>query len=259
MERRRLHVDLRGKTALVTGGARGIGEAISTALAENGASLVINFHTSEGRAEELVGQFQRKGVRAIAIKADVTVPEEIEGMFEEAQERMGDTIDILVNNAGTQLALASVEAMSLDLWNEALALNLTAAMLCSKYVIPGMKEKGWGRIINVSSISARSGGGLGGISYASAKGGLGTFTKGLAKELGPAGITVNALAPGVILTQIHEKFSTQESLEQLKKMTALGKLGQPEDVAGAVLFLSSDSASYITGETIAINGGLRMD
>ena len=259
METGPANVDLRGKTALVTGGARGIGEAVSIALAASGAAVVINYHTSGQRANELVKRFKKNGANATAIRADLTVSAEIEKMFEEAQEKMGNVIDILVNNAGTQIALSSVEEMPLELWNKTLALNLTSAMLCCKCVIPGMKKKGWGRIINISSISARSGGGPGGISYASAKGGLSTFTKGLAKELAPARITVNAIAPGVILTAIHEKFSTKESLENLKNMTPLGRLGQPEDVAGAALFLASDSASYITGETIAVNGGLRMD
>jgi len=259
MKPRLVKVDLRGKTALVTGGARGIGEAISIALAESGAAVVINYHTSGERANELVELFEKSGTGATAIRADLSVPAQIEGMFEQARKEMGNTVDILVNNAGSQIALASVKEMPLELWNKTLALNLTSAMVCCKCVIPGMKKKGWGRIINISSISARSGGGPGGISYASAKGGLSTFTKGLAKEVAAAGITVNAIAPGVILTAIHEKFSTKGSLENLKNMTPLGRLGQPEDVAGAALFLASDSAAYITGETIAVNGGLRMD
>jgi len=259
MEFGRVHVDLSGKNALVTGGARGIGAAISTALAENGASVAINFHTSEQHASALAERLRGDGNRVLAIRADITAPADIERMFGEAQDRLGEAIDILVNNAGTQIALASVEEMPLEVWSQSLALNLTGAMLCCQRAIPGMKRNAWGRIINISSISARSGGGPGGTSYAASKGGLSTFTKGLAKELGPAGITVNALAPGVILTQIHEKFSTRETLDQLKKMTPLGRLGQPEDVAGAVLFLASDSASYITGETLAVNGGLRMD
>lgn len=259
MKQRLISVDLSGKVALVTGGAKGIGQAISKALAAGGASVVINYLTSEKGANKLVEQFRTNGTRAIAIRADVTVLEEIERMFNQIEKQLGNSINILVNNAGTQIALNSVEEMPLEVWNKSLALNLTSAMGCSKCAIPGMKKKGWGRIINISSISARSGGGPGGTSYAIAKGGLSTFTKGLAKELGPTGITVNSIAPGVILTEIHEKFSTPEGLENLKKMTPLGRLGHPDDVAGAALFLASDSASYITGETIAINGGLRMD
>lgn len=259
MGRQLINVNLRGKIALVTGGAKGIGEAISTALANNGADLVVNYLTSEKNANRLVKKLQARDIRAIAFKADVSIPEEVAQMIKKAKEEMNGDIDILVNNAGTQVALSSIEDMTLELWNKVLGINLTSAMICSKCVIPGLKQKGWGRIINVSSISARTGGGPGGAHYATAKGGLSTFTKALAKELGPFGITVNAIAPGVIMTEMHKRFSKKETLQFLEKQTPLGRLGQPEDVSGAVLFLVSDSASYITGETIAINGGLRMD
>ncbi|MDO9464713.1 MAG: 3-oxoacyl-ACP reductase family protein [bacterium] len=259
MVKNMISIDLKEKVVLITGGAKGIGQAISKGFAASGASVAVNYLTSEKNAKELVEQFQANGIQAVAIKADITVPEDVEHMFDQIEKQLGSTVDILINNAGTQIALSSVEQMPMDIWNKSLALNLTSTMICSKYAIPGMKEKGWGRIINVSSISARSGGGPGGTSYASAKGGMSTFTKGLAKELGLYGITVNAIAPGVILTDIHKKFSTPEDLEKLKSQTALGRLGQPEDIAGSVLFLASDSASYITGETISINGGLRMD
>jgi len=248
-------VNLRGKAALVTGGVRGIGEAIAIALAESGAAVVVNYRSSADRAQALVSK--HKNIKS-AIKADLSVPGEVETMMAQINKEMG-AIDILVNNAGTQLAVSSIEDMTLELWKKVFDINLTSSMLCSKLVIPGMKRKGWGRIINISSISARSGGGPGGIPYASSKGAMSTFTKGLAKELGSSGITVNAVAPGVILTDLHDQFSTKENLENLRKMTPLARLGTPADISGAVLFLASDSASYITGETISINGGLRMD
>ena len=259
MAKRMVAVDLSGKNALVTGGAKGIGEAISRSLAASKANLAINYNTSAQRAKSLVEEFRANGLRAVAIQADVSEPDQAERLVSQAQEALGSTIDILVNNAGTLIQQSTIEQMTIELWNKVLAVNLTSAMLCSKCVIPGMKQKGWGRIINISSISARSGGGPGGSHYSSAKAGMNTLTKSLAKAFGPDGITANAVAPGVILTEMHERFSTKESLEQLKKMTPLGFLGQPEDVAGLVLFLASDSASYITGETIAVNGGLRMD
>lgn len=258
MDRRLLRVDLEGKTALVTGGAKGIGEAISVALAENGADVAVNYLTSEKKAKELVGQFRAKGRKALAIGADVGIVGEAERLVREAQEALGP-IDILVNNAGTQVQLSTIEEMSPELWKRVIAINLNGPMFCARQVIPGMKQKGWGRIVNISSISARSGGGPGGAHYSAAKGGMSTLTKALAKELGPAGITVNAIAPGVILTEIHEKFSTRESLKALQQQTPLGRLGKPEDIPGAVLYLVSDSASYVTGETVAVNGGLRMD
>jgi len=259
MQRRKVNVDLRGKTALVTGGAKGIGLAVCRALAANGARVAVNYRTSEDQAEALVEEFRASGGTAVAVQADVAVPDEVERMAREAEVGLGGAIDILVNNAGSQVELSTIDSVSTELWQRVLDVNLTSAMLCSRCVAAGMREKGWGRIINMSSISARSGGGPGGIPYATAKGGLSTFTKGLAKELGPAGITVNAIAPGVILTDMHEKFSTPESLAGLKEQVPLKRLGEPDDISGAVVFLASDSASYITGEIMAINGGLRMD
>jgi 3-oxoacyl-[acyl-carrier protein] reductase len=255
MKSGKLQVDLTGKIALVTGGAKGIGRALALALAENNATVVVNYCSSEKAAKEMV---ETAANIKLAVQADVAIPEDVEKMMAQIKKEVGD-IDILVNNAGTQLALSSVEEMPVELWKKVFDINLTSCMVCSKLAIPGMKKKGWGRIINISSISARSGGGPGGTHYASSKGAMTAFTKGLAKELGPAGITVNAIAPGVIMTEIHEKFSTKENLENLRKMTPLTRLGQPEDIAGAVLFLASDSAAYVTGETVSINGGLRMD
>ena len=259
MYRRKVSVDLNGKTALVTGGAKGIGEAISLALAANGAALALNYCSSGARAREMAAAIEADGGRAVCVQADVAEPDEVKRMVREAEAALGDSIDILVNNAGTQVELSTIDSVTPELWQKVLAVNLTGAMVCSQCVAAGMREKGWGRIINISSISARSGGGPGGIPYATAKGGLNTFTKGLAKELGPTGVTVNAIAPGVILTEMHEKFSTKEGLDNLKDLVPLKRLGEPEDVSGVVLFLTSDSASYVTGEIIAVNGGLRMD
>lgn len=248
-------VNLKGKTALVTGGAKGIGEAISIALAQNGATVIVNYLNSAQRAKDLMKKYP--GIK-LAVKADVSEPADVVRMMARIKNQVGD-IAVLVNNAGNQVALSSVEAMPLDLWKKVFDINLTSCLVCSKLAIPGMKKKGWGRIINISSISARSGGGPGGCHYASSKGAMSTFTRGLAKELGSTGITVNAVAPGVILTELHDKFSTKENLENLRKMIPLARLGVPADIAGAILFLASDSAAYITGATIAINGGLRMD
>ena len=146
-----------------------------------------------------------------------------------------------------------------DLTRDTLALDLTAAMLTCRLLAPAMRERGWGRIINVSSISARTGGGGGATAYAAAKAGLEAMTRSLAKELGAAGVTVNAVAPGVILTAIHDRINTPENLEALRLTTAVKRLGRPADCAGAVLFLASEAASYVTGSTIPVNGGMRMD
>ncbi len=255
MDGRFIKVDLSGKVVLVTGSSRGIGKAIAAAFAEQGAKvIVVGRHLDV--AQETV---QEIGPLAIAIKADVTSEDQVKKMYAEIEKQAGGTVDILVNNAGAQIALLTVEDMTLDVWEKAVALNLTGVMLCSKYAIPAMKEQGWGRIINVSSISGRSGGGPGGSSYASAKGGVTALTKALAKEVGPFGTTANSIEPGVVMTRIHEKFSTKESLENLEKITPLGRLGQPVDIAGTAIFLASDSAAFINGEAIAVNGGLRME
>lgn len=259
MSKRFVEVNLEGLTALVTGSAKGIGAAIATALADNGAAVAVNYLSSADKARRLVDGLMSRGKKAVAVQADVADADAVEQMMGQAVESLGGEVDILVNNAGSQVSLRSAEDMTLDLWDRVLAINLTGAMLCSKAAIPGMKRKRWGRIINVSSISARSGGGPGGIAYASSKGGMSAFTKGLAKELGPFGVTVNAVAPGVILTDVHKEFSTPESLQDLEGRTPVGRHGVPEDVSGAALFLASDSASFVTGEILAVNGGLRMD
>lgn len=259
MEGRRITVDLTDKIVLVTGGAKGIGEAISNNFATSGASVAVNYNTSAVQAEAMVREFQADGVQAVAIQANVSDARQVESLISRTQKALGGAIDILVNNAGSQIKQSSIEEMPVELWHEVLDLNLTSAMICSKCVIPGMKDRGWGRIINISSISAHSGGGPGGSHYAAAKAGMSSLTKSLAKELAAYGITANSIDPGVILTEMHQKFNTPEKLEQLRKTTPVGYLGQPEDVAGAVLFLASDSASYVTGATIAVNGGLRMD
>ena len=258
-ESNRIQADLKGKTVVVTGGTRGIGEAIAAALAENGATVVINYRKSRARADEPVERFGSRGGSLYAVQADVSVEKEAIRMIDEARELTGGGIDVLVNNAGTQLFQLSVEEMPVEQWRRAYDINLVSAVVCSKAVIPDMKARRWGRIINITSISAHSGGAPLITHYASSKAAMHAFTKGLAKEVGAFGITVNAIAPGVILTDLHEEFSTKENLANAEKQTPLGRLGRPEDIAGAAVFLASDSSSYITGETIAINGGLRMD
>ena len=259
MDKRLIRVDLKGKTALVTGGAKGIGKAITNALAESGADVAINYNTSAAGAEAMVRRFRGEGLNAVAVQADVSDTEQAAELVDRAQQGLGSSIDILVNNAGALVGHSTVEEMPLELWREVFDLNLVGATLCAKGVIPGMKAKKWGRIINISSISGRTGAGPGASHYAASKAAMNSLTRTLAKELGPFGITANAVAPGVILTQIHEKHSTKESLEKLRELVPLGYLAQPDEVAGAVLFLASDSASYVTGEVIAVNGGLRMD
>ena len=252
-----LHVDLRGRRALVTGGATGIGRAISQVFIANGAAVAVGYRSSATAAAELAATAGDAPVAAIA--ADLTDERQIEHLCTEAAARLGGPIDILVNNAGDVLDQRPLLQSSLEAWHDTLALDLTAAMLLSRLLAPAMRERGWGRIINISSISAHTGGGGGATAYVAAKAGLEAMTRSLAKELGAAGITVNSVAPGVILTAIHERTNTAAKLEELRLTTAAKRLGQPADCAGAVLFLASEAASYVTGSTVAVNGGMRMD
>lgn len=252
-----LHVDLRGRRALVTGGAAGIGRAISEAFIDNGAAVAIGYRTSATAARELAARAGAAPVAAVA--ADLSDARQVERLCAEAAARLGGPIDILVNNAGDLLDPRPLPEAPLAAWHDTLALDLTAAMLTCRLLAPAMRERGWGRIINVSSISARTGGGGGATAYVAAKGGLEAMTRSLARELGAAGITVNTVAPGVILTALHDRINTPERLEALRLTTAAKRLGRPADCAGAALFLASEAASYVTGSTIPVNGGLRMD
>ncbi|MFH0965761.1 MAG: 3-oxoacyl-ACP reductase FabG [Planctomycetota bacterium] len=254
-----LSAKLSGRLALVTGSSKGIGRAIALAFASSGADVVVNYHRSRQAGEDVAKSACAGGGRACAIQADVSREEEVGGLFGRIAKEFGRSPDILVNNAGSQIELSAIQEMPVTLWNDVLALNLTSAFLCARAAIPGMKQRKWGRIINVTSISGRSGGGPGGAHYAAAKAALISLTRSLAKELAPFSITANAIAPGVILTEMHERFNTPEGLDKLKALIPLGRHGLPEDCAGAAVFLASDSASYITGAEIAVNGGMRMD
>ncbi|HZJ45411.1 MAG TPA: 3-oxoacyl-ACP reductase family protein [Pyrinomonadaceae bacterium] len=252
------YMTLEGKVAIVTGGASGIGHATATALAECGAAVAINYHRNETGAELLREQINSNGGRAIAIRADVTMASEIAELVHRTNSELGP-VDILVNNAGSLIERLKILDITEERWDQVIDLNLKSAFLCSKAVIPGMVERRSGSIINLSSIAGRNGGALGSMHYATAKGGLITFTKGLAKELAPFNIRVNAVSPGVIDTPYHEQFSTPEMMKNYVNAIPLGRVGKADEVAKVIAFLASDAASYIAGETIEINGGMYMD
>ncbi|HEY9500736.1 MAG TPA: 3-oxoacyl-ACP reductase family protein [Pyrinomonadaceae bacterium] len=252
------YMTLEGKVAIVTGGASGIGHATATALAECGAAVAINYHRNETGAELLREQINSNGGRAIAIQADVTMASEIAELVHRTNTELGP-VDVLVNNAGSLIERLKILDITEERWDQVIDLNLKSAFLCSKAVIPGMVERRSGSIINLSSIAGRNGGALGSMHYATAKGGLITFTKGLAKELAPFNIRVNAVSPGVIDTPYHEQFSTPEMMKNYVNAIPLGRVGKADEVAKVIAFLASDAASYIAGETIEINGGMYMD
>ena len=251
-------IDLNGRVALVTGASSGIGRATAEALAANGARVAINFHRNEAGAAATRAQIVGAGGSAIIAQANVTRASEVQSLVERTVAEFGP-IDILVNNAGSLVERLRILELTEERWDEVIDLNLKSAFLSCQAVAGSMMTRKTGTIVNVSSIAGRTGGALGSIHYSTAKGGLITFTKGLAKELGPFGVRVNAVSPGVIDTPYHEQFSSPEMLKSYTSQIPLGRIGTPEEVARVICFLASDAASYLTGETIEINGGMFMD
>ena len=250
--------DFKGKVALVTGASSGIGRATAERLAEGGASVAINYNKNEAGAEEARRKITAAGGRAITVQADVGCICGVKALVERTVSELGP-IDVLVNNAGSLVERLKILELTEQRWDEVMNLNLKSAFLCSQAVASSMMERRSGAIINVSSIAGRTGGALGSIHYSTAKGGLITFTKGLAKELAAYNVRVNAVSPGVIDTHFHEQFSTPQTMEMYKGMIPLGRIGTPDEVARVICFLASDAASLLAGETIEINGGMMMD
>ena len=249
---------LSGNVALVTGGATGIGAAIVERLSLLGAEVACCYNKSHVAAESLADKLKESGKDVFPVKVDVSNSGEVRSAVESIAEHFGRPVTILVNNAGDIIAEAPIDEMDEALWDTVIGVNLKGAFLCAKYSIPGMKTAKTGRIINISSISARSGGAVGAAHYATSKGGLEALTRAIAKDVAPFNITCNAVAPGLIYTPIHERFNTPESLERLRQAIPLARIGMPEEIARVVSFLASEDASYITGEIIAVNGGMRM-
>jgi 3-oxoacyl-[acyl-carrier protein] reductase len=243
-------IDLSGKVALVTGGARDIGRATVMRLAEAGASVAINYFGSTDRAEALAKEI---GKKTIAIRADVTKSAEVRAMFERVTKELGK-IDILVNNAGSLVARKKLDEMDEQFIDEVIAINYKSVLLVTQAALPHMNDGG--AIVNLSSLAAHDGGGPGAMVYASSKGAVLTLTRGLAKELAPRKIRVNCVSPGLINTTFHDTFTKPEGRQATVARTTAGREGEAIDVANAIAFLASDESSYINGESIEINGGL---
>jgi 3-oxoacyl-[acyl-carrier protein] reductase len=250
--------DLKGKVALITGASSGIGRAAAKALAVSGAQVAVNFHQNEEGAKTTLDEIASAGGHGIVIKADVTQSSEVNSLIEQTVNELGP-VDILVNNAGSLIERLKILDLTEERWDEVIDLNLKSAFLCCRAVAASMMERKTGAIVNVSSIAGRTGGALGSIHYSTAKGGLITFTKGLAKELAPYGVRVNAVSPGVIDTRFHETFSTPEMIKGYVAAIPLGRVGTPDEVGAVICFLASEAAGYLAGETIEINGGMFMD
>lgn len=247
-------MQLKDKVAIVTGGSRGIGRAIAIELAKRGAKVIVNYNASAGPAEEVVTAIKAAGGEASAIQADVSRFGEAQALIKAATSAYG-RLDILVNNAGTTrdnlLAL-----MKEDDWDLVLATNLKSAFNCSKAALRPMMRQKYGRIVNITSIVGISGN-AGQTNYAASKAGMIGFTKSLAKEIGGRNITVNAVAPGFVETDLTRDLPA-ELKEAAIKVTPLGRWGKVEEIAYAVAFLASDEAAFITGQTVPVDGGMVM-
>jgi NAD(P)-dependent dehydrogenase (short-subunit alcohol dehydrogenase family) len=243
-----------GRIALVTGGSRGIGRAICLKLASMGTAVGIHYNRRKDAALEVSKLIREKGGQSVLIQTDLSKAGSGTELIGSVKDLFGG-VDILVNNAGI-MTDSPVNAMTDEMWEESLAINLSSAFRCVRAAIPHMKEKGWGRIINLTSQAAYTGS-ANHAHYAAAKAGLLGFTYSLAKELGSYGITVNAVSPGRISTDMLLERSQGREQEWLAQ-TPLGRFGNPEEVASAVGFLASDQSGYITGAVLNVNGGLVM-
>jgi 3-oxoacyl-[acyl-carrier protein] reductase len=245
--------DLSGKVALVTGASVGIGRAAALALGGAGAKVGIHYHTSEAEAIETLAELQRLGSDGCLLPADLRSEVEARRTVERLVAEFG-RLDVLFNNAGDPLRRSSLEECSLELWQQALDVNVTSAFLVTRSAIPHLRASGQGSIINNLSLSVQTGGSGGAGPYAAAKGALQVFTRTLSRELAPQ-VRANAIMPGVVETRHHERFTTPEKMEDYRRQTPLGRNSQPDEVAQAVLFLASTASSFITGAVIDINGG----
>lgn len=246
-------IALTGQRAIVTGGSTGIGRAVAVALAEAGADVAVHYGHRRDEAEHTATLVRTHSRRAALVRGDFRDAGETASAIHDAARQLEGPVDILVNNAGSLVERKPIEDMDADLWADVINLNLSSVFWATQAALRHLADGA--RVVNVSSIAAHTGGGPHAFAYAAAKGGVISLTRGLARELGPRGIRVNGIAPGTITTPFHERFSTPEGLEAVRRTVPLQRLGTPEDCAGAVLFLVSPLSAFLTGETIEVNGG----
>lgn len=250
--------ELKGKTALVTGASRGIGAATAIALANSGVSrIILHYNSYKPGIENVMASVQKAGAETEAIQADLGTDAGIQA-FIASLAATGAGVDILINNAGSLVKRAKLAEFSSELFDRVMTLNVKSAWFIAQAVAPHMLAAKSGFIVNVSSIAARNGGGVGATIYAAAKAAISTITKGMAKELAPHGIRVNAVSPGTVDNDFHAQFSTRQILDSVVAATPAGTLGTNEEIADTILFLCSPAARFIHGQTLEINGGMFM-
>ncbi len=245
---------LQGKVAVVTGGARDIGRAVSVKLASEGAKVVVNYFENESEANETVKLIENSGGEAIAVYADATNLEDISNLVKATTAAFGAKVDVLVNVAGGLFARKTIDAVDIDFYNLLMDVNFKSAVFVTQAFKPLMGKGA--SVINFASQAARDGGGPGASLYAASKGAVMTFTRAMAKEFGPDGIRVNALCPGMIATKFHDDFTKDEVRTKVAAGTPLRREGNASEVAHLVSYLASDESSFVTGNNIDINGGL---
>lgn len=244
---------MKGKVAIVTGGARDLGRAISVKFAQEGANVVVNYYDNPEDATDTLRLIEAAGAKGIIVQGDMTKAADVKNLFNKAVETFGNHIDALVNVVGGIVGRKLVTEQDEAWYDFLMDVNMRSVFLCTREAVPYMSEGS--TIVNFSSLAARDGGGPGASMYATAKGAVMTYTRAMAKELGPKGIRVNALAPGTIATSFHDRFNTPENRERMKNSYALRREGQAKEVADLVTYLSCEESSYITGTNIDINGG----
>ena len=250
--------DLKNRAVLITGASTGIGAAAAIAFGRNGARVGVHYNRSRKEAEKVAADIEKAGGKAFLVGGDVTQSSACREVVDKTAAEFG-RLDVLINNAGGLVQPVPIETVTDELFDQVLHLNVRSALVCTAAAVPHLRKAGGGSVINVTSVAARHGGGGGAVLYAGAKGFVSTATRGLAKELVKDKIRVNAVAPGVITTPFHERYSTPQMLEGFKATIPMNRLGAADECAGAFLFLASEQLSgYMTGQILEVNGGQYM-